>query len=257
MAFNYNNILHIPDRSLLEKRLTKAFFLKNFNLSAGEKKLVNAGIEGMQWLASIKPSTANIPAHIEADYKYEEIQIMVCTVMDNKLKELAEKSMVLFQKYIPYQMLVIIEDANEFMINVCDKRINKNEPSKRTIERYFLTNSLSKLYKNNHSEAFYKALSFNNLNKTNLKLLYKSYIQAVVQYQAASITGNYQLRTNARTEEDMQHIAAIEQLEQDIVSLSNQIKKASQLNEKVQLNIQIKSNRDKIETLKQMLITNG
>ncbi|MCB0745858.1 MAG: DUF4391 domain-containing protein [Ignavibacteriae bacterium] len=257
MAFNYNNILHIPDRSLLEKRLTKAFFLKNFNLSAGEKKLVNAGIEGMQWLASIKPSTANIPAHIEADYKYEEIQIMVCTVMDNKLKELAEKSMVLFQKYIPYQMLVIIEDANEFMINVCDKRINKNEPSKRTIERYFLTNSLSKLYKNNHSEAFYKALSFNNLNKTNLKLLYKSYIQAVVQYQAASITGNYQLRTNARTEEDMQHIAAIEQLEQDIVSLSNQIKKASQLNEKVQLNIQIKSNRDKIEALKQMLITNG
>jgi len=257
VAFNYNNILHIPDRSLLEKRLTKAFFLKNFNLSAGEKKLVNAGIEGMQWLASIRPSTANIPAHIEADYKYEEIQIMVCTVMDNKLKELAEKSMVLFQKYIPYQMLVIIEDANEFMINVCDKRINKNEPSKRTIERYFLTNSLSKLYKNNHSEAFYKALSFNNLNKTNLKLLYKSYIQAVVQYQAASITGNYQLRTNARTEEDMQHIAAIEQLEQDIVSLSNQIKKASQLNEKVQLNIQIKSNRDKIEALKQMLITNG
>ena len=86
MAFNYNNILHIPDRSLLEKRLTKAFFLKKFNLSAGEKKLVNAGIESMQWLACIKPSTANIPAHIEADYKYEEIQIMVCTVMDNKLK---------------------------------------------------------------------------------------------------------------------------------------------------------------------------
>ncbi|MGQ3678879.1 DUF4391 domain-containing protein [Tenacibaculum discolor] len=257
MAFNYNNILHIPDRSLLEKRLTKTFFLKNFNLSATEKKLVSSDIENMQWLASIKPSTANIPAHIEVDYKYEEIQIMVCTVMDNKLKELAEKCIVLFQKYIPYQMLVIIEDANEFMINVCDKRINKNEPIKRTIERYFITKSLSKLYKNNHSEAFYKALSFNSLNKTNLKLLYKSYIQAVVQYQAASITGNYQLRSNTRTEEDMQHIATIEQLEQDIVSLSSQIKKASQLNEKVQLNVQIKNKRDKIEALKQMLITNG
>ena len=119
--------------------------------------------------------------------------------------------------------------------------------------RLRIKKSLSKLYKNSHSEAFYKALSFNNLNKTNLKLLYKSYIQAVVQYQAASITGNYQLRSNARTEEDMQHIATIEQLEQDIVSLSSQIKKTSQLNEKVQLNVQIKNKRDKIQEIKTLL----
>lgn len=255
MAFNYNSILQIPARNLLEKRLTKAFFLKNFNLSSAEKKLVNTGIESMLWLASLKPSTSNIPACIEPDYKYEEIQIMVCTVKENTVQVLAEKCAELFQKYIPYQMLVIIEDANEFMINACDKRINKNETSKRTIERYFITDALSKLYKNNHSEEFYKALNFSNLNKTNLKLLYKSYIQAVVQYQAASLTGNYQIRTIARTEEDMQHIAAIEQLEQDIVSLSSQIKKTTQLNEKVQLNISIKKNKDQIEELKQRLKT--
>lgn len=253
MAFNYNNILHIPDRSLLDKRLTKTFFLKNFNLSAAEKKLVNTDIQSMTWLASIKPSAANIPAVIEEDYKYEEIQVMVCTVADNALNDLAEKCMVLFQKYIPYQMLVIVEDANEFKIGLCDKRINKKEPSKRTIEHYFITTSLSKLYKNSNTDAFFKALSFTNINKTNLKLLYKNYIQAVVQYQAAMVTGDYQIRSNARTEEDMQLIAAIEQLEQDIVSLSSQIKKASQLNEKVQLNIQIKNKRDKIEQLKKQL----
>jgi len=257
VAFLYNNILHIPERSILDKRLTKAFFLKNFSLSAAEKKLLNNDIQSMTWLASIKPSTANIPLVINENYKYEEIQIMLCKVEDNALNALSEKCMILFQKYIPYQMLVIVEDANEFKINVCDKRINKAETNKRTIERSFITNTISKLYKNDLNESFFKALHFNNLDKTNLELLYKNYVQAVVQFQAASITGSYQKRTNKRTVEDMQNLEAIEVLERDIVSLSSQIKKASQLNEKVQLNIQIKNKRDKIEALKQMLKTNS
>ena len=42
MSFNYNQILNIPERCLLNKRLTKAFFLKNFDLSGTEKKLLNS-----------------------------------------------------------------------------------------------------------------------------------------------------------------------------------------------------------------------
>ncbi|MDO5970169.1 DUF4391 domain-containing protein [Flavivirga aquimarina] len=253
MAFQYNNILNIPERSILDKRLTKAFFLKNFSLSTAEKKLLNNNIQSMTWLASIKPATINIPAIINSDYNYEEIQIMVCTIADNKLNELAEKCMTLFQKYIPYQMLVIVEDTNEFKINVCDKRINKAETNKRTIDRFFITNNLSKLYKNNLSELFFKALDFKNLDKTNLELLYKSYIQAVVQFQAASITGSYQKRTNKRTAEDMQNLEAIELLERDIISLTSQIKKENQLNEKVQLNIKIQEKRKEIQSLKDTL----
>jgi hypothetical protein len=253
MGFQYNDILNIPERNVLDKKLTKAFFLKNFFLTTAEKKVLNNSIQQMNWLASIKPVAANIPAVSNDEYKYEEIQVMVCTITDNTLDTGAEKCMHLFQKYIPYQMLVIIEDASGFKISVCDKRINKAETSKRTIERYFITNTLSKLYKNDLNNAFYKALDFGNLDKTNLELLYKSYIQAVVQFQAASITGNFHKRTNARTQEDMKHLETIEQLERDIVSLSSQIKKESQLNEKVELNIKIKNNRDNILELKKLL----
>lgn len=253
MAFQYNNILKIPERNVIDKRLTKAFFLKNFDLSASEKKLLNNNIQEMHWLASIKPITANIPAVINDEYKYEEIQVMVCTVADNTLETFAEKCMQLFQKYIPYQMLVIVEDSNGFKINVCDKRINKSDTTKRTIERYFTINTLSKSYKNDLSDAFYKALDFGNLNKSNLELLYKSYIQAVVQFQSANVTGNYQIRSNARTQEDIEYLQNIEQLEQDIISLSSQIKKESQLNEKVQLNIKIQMKRKEIQSLKDTL----
>jgi len=253
MGFQYNNIFQIPERNILDKKLTKAFFLKNFVLSATEKKVLNNTIQQMNWLASIKPVTANIPAVSNDEYKYEEIQVMVCTITDITVDTLAEKCMHLFQKYIPYQMLVIIEDSNGFKISVCDKRINKGETTKRTIERYFITNTISKLYKNDLSDSFYKALDFGNLDKTNLELLYKSYIQAIVQFQAAAITGNFKKRTNTRTQEDMEHLQAIEQLERDIVSLSSQIKKEPQLNEKVQLNIKIQNKRKEIASLKDTL----
>ncbi len=254
MAFLYNNILKIPERCVLDKRLTKAFFLKNFELSSAEKKLVNNDITSMSWLASIKPATANIPAVVNSDYKYEEIQIMVCTLEDNSLETLSEKCFSLFQKYIPYQMLVIVEDNNNFKINACDKRINQIDTTKRIAERLFNTGMLSKLYKHDISDSLFKALDFGAVDKTNLELLYKSYIQAVVQFQSASITGKYIKRSSTRTAEDMQNLEKIELLERDIISLKSQIKKENQLNSKVQLNIKIQQKRKEIQSLKDLLI---
>ena len=41
------------------------------------------------------------------------------------------------------------------------------------------------------------------LDKTNLETTYKSYIQAIVQFQTASITGSFNKRSHSRTEEDI------------------------------------------------------
>ena len=253
MEFSYNNIFKIPERSILDKKLTKAFFLKNFELSVVEKKLLNNSIQSMEWLASIKPSIANIPALVNSNYSYEEIQIFVCTVNDNQLNELADKCIALLQKYIPYQMLVIVEDESDFVINATDKRINLNDASKRTIERYCTTSSLSKLYNSELSKAFYSSLDFAALDKTNLETTYKSYLQAIVQFQAATITGTFNKRSHSRSEEDMLQLAQIETIEKEVLRLSGQLKKETQLNNKVSLNIEIQNQLKEIEKIKHKL----
>lgn len=255
MSFLYNNIFNIPERSILDKKLTKAFFLKNFDLSATEKRLLNNSIQSMDWMASIKPTTANIPAVKNDNYAYEEIQIIVCTIIDNKLNELADKCIVLLQKYIPYQMIVIVEDATHFVINTCDKRINLNDSSKRTIENYNTTTILSKLYKNEIINSFFDALNFSLLDKTNMETTYKSYLQTIVQFQTASITGSFNKRSHSRTEDDMMLLANIETIEKEVVRLSNQIKKETQLNNRVSLNIEIQNQRKEIEKIKNKLGT--
>lgn len=253
MSFRYNDILNIPERNLRFHRLTKVFFTKNYPLAATEKKLLNGVISKMEILAQITPLTANIVEVVNDVDSYENVFVIVCTVEDTLLEKVAYNCINLIQKYLPQQVVVIVEDDSGFKVNATLKRINQNDKSKLTIEGSYTTSTLSKLYKNDLNDAFFKALDFTNLDKTNLELLYKSYIQAIVQFNAASITGTYQKRSNARTAQDMEHLAQIEQLERDIISFASQMKKESQLNNKVQLNIKIQEKRNQIKDIKHLL----
>lgn len=250
MSFSYNDILQIPNRALLQKRLTKAFFTKHFTLSVAEKKLLANDILQMEWLASIKPENANIKSVVNNEYAFEEIQLFVITLADNQLGKLGEKTAKFIQKFIPYQAVVIVEDGFEFIVNVCDKRINQADKSKRTIEQYITTEPISKLYKNQLTEGFHKALGFDLLDKADLQTTYKSYIQAVVQLEAAMLTGNFKTRTTARSNEDMALLASIDEKELEITQLRTQLKAESQVNGQVQLNMVIQGKKQEIQDIK-------
>lgn len=253
MAFSYLKILNIPERCVLDKKLTKAFFLKNFDLSITEKKLLQNIIQSMDWLASIKPSNANILAFKNEVHAYEEIQVISCSLAIGTLETNAEKCIHLIQKYIPYPILLIIEDEDNFVINTANKRINQVDTSKRTIESIMTTKMLSKLYKTDTITSFFEALHFSQVDKTNLDTLYQSYTQAIVQYQASQITGSFSKRLKSRSEADMKTIETIESLEREIQALSNTIKKQTQINNKVSLNIDIQNKKQIIEELKKEL----
>jgi hypothetical protein len=238
---------------LLEKKLTKAFFLKNFELSASEKKILNSSIAQMEWLASIKPNNSNIQSVINEQFAFEEVQIMICTIGNEKLDAVANTCIQLFQKYIPYQMLVIIENDQEFIVNTCEKRINQNDKTKRTIENYYSTKVLSKLYKDDNTDAFLKSIDFATIDKTNLESFYQSYINSIIQLNSASVTGVFQKRTNTRTKEDLELLNKMEELEKDISKLANQIKAEKQQSQKVTLNIAIHQKKKQVENIKNQL----
>lgn len=253
MDYPYIKIFNFPERILLNKRITKVFFQKNFDLTASERKLLNNSIQSIWWIASIKPNSANIPATVNGQYKYEEIQIIKCTIPDNQLEKMGKRCVELIQKYIPYHLIVLVEDEFEFIINVCDKRVNQSDTSKRTIEHYITTSPISKLYKNEVATSFFKSLNFSVLDKTNLETTYKAYIDAIIQFQSALITGKFERKGKERTKQDMVNLQTIENLEQDIVSLKNQLKSENQINQKVDLNMAIQHRKKEIDNIKKKL----
>jgi hypothetical protein len=50
-----NTILQIPERCMVHKKITKAFFKRNFDLISGEKTLLD-NLIAIDWLASISPA---------------------------------------------------------------------------------------------------------------------------------------------------------------------------------------------------------
>ena len=210
----------------------------------------------MDWLSSIKPSNSNIPEYRDENYVFEEIQFMLCTLNENTLSENSDKCISLFQKYIPYQIVLIVEDDHGFVLNTCDKRINLNDKSKRTIERQISTPVISKLYKNEITSSFLDSLDFINQDKISLQRLYKGYINSIIQLQSSIVTGSFSNRTGTRTEEDLKLLESMNTIEKEVIRLTNQLKKETQMSSKVSLNIEIQKKRNEIDKIKIKLSTN-
>lgn len=252
MSFPFNDILKLPTRCLLSKRLPKTFFQRNFDLTTSEKKVLNA-IISVEWLASIKPTNSNIAAFADATTTFEEIQVITCMLPASDFEKLAGDAATLIQKNIPYHVLAIVESDSEFVVSTTEKRINQNDSSRRTIASSQLSPTVSKLYKTDSSEAFFTGLSFTTLDKTNLQTSYESYAHAIVQLQVAKATGIITRRSRVRSNEDMELLQKLEMLESEVLRLAKQIKKESQFNNRLFLNTEIKKHRDAISDIKKQL----
>jgi hypothetical protein len=252
---NLNSILQLPLRCLLNKKITKAFFKRNFELTPKEKALLDDAsvITSMDWLASISPSSANINLYSDEDFSYEEVQIIIVSSEATNFEKSYFNITHLIQKYIPYPILLCIWSGNNFVLNTCDKKINQNDSTKRTIDKRYFTGIIDIDNETTEQKAFVNSLGFSKLDKTDLKTFYDSYTQRIVALQAAQISGSFIPRTLVRTKDDMENLEKIETLQKEITILQNQAKKETQLNQRIEMNTQLQLKRKQIEQLKELI----
>lgn len=253
MEIEYNDIFNFPSRTLLNKRLTKVFFSKNFDLINIEKKTLQNEVIKMEWVSSLKPSNINIPKFETETHLIEEIQFMTCTI--SNLDKHGKVIVDLFQKYIPYQIVLIIEDHENWMLNLTNKRINLNDKSKRSIEKSFTTNLIKKTEMET-VKGFMKTLSFDRVDRTNLSTVYQSYINSVIQLKSSEITGVFTEQNSKKNKRDIESIEGVEKLQMEINTLKNQLNNEKQLNNRVFLNMEIQKRKKEIKSLKIKLQVN-
>ncbi|MDP3927585.1 MAG: DUF4391 domain-containing protein [Bacteroidota bacterium] len=250
------HILQLPERCLVNKRITKAFFKRNFDMTSSEKNLLDDynTITAIDWIASISMANANVPEYKDCETTFEEIQVIAVTTSPQSLKINASKIIDLIQKYIPYHMLLIVHDGINSNWNVTYKHINQNDNNKRTLGKKFTadwntTNSNNKLH-----EAFCEALSFSRVPSTNLRILYEGYVQCFIGLITAPIIGSFEIRPAERTKEDVERLERITSLEKEINTLTNVAQKETQLNKRIEINTQVQQKRKQIKLLKNSIL---
>lgn len=249
------NILQLPSKCIVNKKITKVFFKRNFPLTLSEKNLLDdfSAVKSIDWVASINPTSSNIPMYTDDSRTFEEVQVIVLETGLGQLEKLQGRLTELVQKYIPYHILLVIHDRGNMIWNVCQKRINANEPEKRVIENRVISELIPVDLPNEKHQRFVQEMSFSKLEKVNLKSLYDAYTQRIVALKTADILGIYQPRTSERTKEDLIGLEKIEGLEKEISMLGNQAKKEEQMNRRVELTAQIHQLKIEIETIKRKI----
>lgn len=249
-----NSILQLPDRCIINKKITKAFFKRNFELTSAERSLIDDShiIGDINWMASVSPTTSNIVAYKDDQFLIEEVQI-ISVLINMEFERNYQKIAELIQKYIPYPILLFMFNINSFVLNTFDKKVNQNDSSRRTIEKRYFSNAIIKGNAGEIQKGFLESLKFANLDKTNLQTYYNAYTQRIISLQVSNLNGTFQPRTHSRTQQDMYRLEKIEQLNNEINSLKILAKKETQLNQRVQLNLTINQKRQEIENLTALL----
>jgi hypothetical protein len=250
-----NTILQIPERSLVNKKITKAFFKRNFDLTSTEKALLDDSnaISGIDWLASVSPSNSNINPYKDEQYLFEEVQIIVVHTSGSDFERNHQRIADLIQKNIPYPILLCIRQDGVLVLNVCDKKVNQNDSNRRIVEKKYTSESIDLQDATERQRSFLNSIAFSELDKTNLKTYYDSYIQRMIALQAAEVSGVFTPRTKERAQSDIKKLEKIETLQKEIQVLQNEAKRESQLNQRILLNTEIQNRRKLIEQLKALI----
>lgn len=247
-----HQILNLPESCIVNKKITKAFFKRNFDLTLSERKLLEdaAIIQQIDWIASIKPQNSNIAAYSDELSIYEEIQVISLNIGDEAISKHANRVMAFVQKYIPYHILLILKSNDSIIFNTAEKRINQNETSKRTIEKSMSTELIIAGNESAAQLAFLNNCAFEQLDKSNLKTLYHSWTGCIAALMASNLTGEYQTRPVERVEADIRLLEEIGRIEKEVKLLSSQAQKETQLNLQIQINTEVQAKRKQLEQLK-------
>ena len=222
------DFLNIPDSCFIGNTIYKKLFYENADLSTSDKSLFTDTISKITWLYCLKPETINIPAYKDEVRDYPEIEVIEVLVhKDYKLKRIAE----IIMRTIPYPMLLIFKWEDKKQLYVAHQRVSQSDSSRNTIEEFISTDWLD------GDSALFARLDIREMRFTNFFTLYSDIVDTISIYNLSTIIPTDDNITGAEARELS---TKIEDIEQEITSLRARLKKESQFNRRMELNIEIK-----------------
>ncbi|MSU02341.1 DUF4391 domain-containing protein [Tissierella pigra] len=220
--------LNIPDNCFIGNTIYKKLFYENADLSTSDKSLFTDTIGKITWLYCLKSETINIAVYRDEERDYPEIEVVEIVLnKDYKLKRIAE----IMMGTIPYPMLLIFKLEDKILFYVAHQRTNQSDSSKNTIEEFIATDWLE-----SDNDLFAK-LDIKQMRFTNFYALYSDIVDYISIYNLSTIMP---LKDDITGVEARELSAKIENIEQEITSLRAKLKKETQFNRKMELNIEIK-----------------
>lgn len=237
MALDYMVNFNVPKECIEDSRIPKKLFYEEYDMSSSDKELFTKAIDKVVLEYMFSEDRVNIAAYKNDDIECEEVAVIrVLLHEDSKYKRICE----IIQRAIPYSLIVICEYKKNVLFNAASKRINKNDAEKNTVEEMIFTDWISLEKQNKNEKVFLESLNVREWSYANLYKFYNSFVDKVKLFNASKYSSNLEVLNSIDVDEVKKLTDKIESLSFEILSLKDKLKKESQFNKKMDLNIKIK-----------------
>lgn len=235
--------LGLPEASHLDQKLFKKQFYELAKMGRAQQEQFAKEVESIVWTHTLKKGTINIPPLVTETVEYLEVAYIHVNLHERtRFKKIAE---VIHR--IPYPVVLLLTHNEQLCISTAPKRINQADISKLTVEAYFYSEWIDLQHPTEAQQAFLESLKLKHLSFENFQAFYKDICDRIVALEASALGAGF---STDQTSQKKQILDKIQPLQEKIASLKSAIKKETQFNAKVRLNMQVKKLSEEIEALK-------
>ena len=235
--------LALPANAKVEQRIPKKLLVEQGAPTAADKRQIQDGIEELQWVAALKPTNIAVPAFRDAEREYLEVAVLTAVFRQNaKLARLTE----LIHRAVPYPVLLVSSfrdgDTDRIAVSAAHKRFAQNEAGKFVVDEILTTAPMAlDAVLPAATQAFLDSLALSKLPTRDLFRFYQGWMNGIVGFAAASITGRFTLPESPEQTHGMRESVAVHsQILNELSALRTQAVKEKQMNRLVELNTKIK-----------------
>ena len=217
-------MLGLPKATEFNRRIPKAKFYENINITTSLKRLFVDQIKNIYWRNKIASTTTNL-----IDGKYvTEIEVFEIN-LDSSQVDIGLLKFI--DSVIPYHILYILEYIGKYQVWIGYKEATDIEKKISKVDRYYHTNWLEE------TELIVK------LEGLNLDDVYENLVRQIAGDKLQSDGSSESLKQSVQRDKE------IETLKKQISILQNKIRKEKQLNKQIDMNTELKKLRNVLEQI--------
>jgi len=242
--------------SPIHKKLDKKMFYEQAGLKKGEKETIAKSIERMELAYLLTPSTINIQPYITEEHHVEGVMFLTVQLREDSSDRQAATIDEAIHRALPHPVVLVFDWNDECQISTAMKRLNKADRTSVVIEGIHRSGWFSPSEADAEFESFLQAVRLENIKFSNFYDFYKDLDRAVEAVEHARIAGSFKVAESEAEYEELQAVLLqIQRLEQETAKLKAAIRKESQFNKKVEINVKIQQLVRQMESLKKQLDT--
>lgn len=238
----------------LRKKLDKKMFYENAELNRKEKNVMIKYVERIELTYLLNPSTINIQPFIDDDHHFGAVMFITVTLRNNPSESHISGLRNIIHGSIPNPVIITFVLDQKLSVSTCMKRLNKVNKNNVVLGTIHQTTWFEPKGDEKIVREFLQTIHISNLRFSNFYDFYFDIYLAVKTFQDAEFVGKFKLIKNEKDRKKQDNlIRKIKKIKTEIIKIQNKVKKETQFNKKVELNIEMQQLKQRLAELKEQL----